>query len=179
MATLEKIRSKGVLAAAVIGIALLLFIVSDALTQGSSYFNKSKERVGEIAGEAVDIKEFSAAMEQLTEVYKIEMGATELDENTTAQLRANLWETFVTEKLLNSECKKIGLSVSDEELNDRLMGNNIHPLIRQRRIFADESGQFSKQRLLSILSMDLSWQVLFSEKCPPDIENYPDEPEYS
>jgi peptidyl-prolyl cis-trans isomerase D len=152
MATLEKIRSKGVLLIVVVGLALLAFIVGDFLNSGSSYFNQSREVVAEIAGEDINIKEYSAAIDQMTEVYKIETGNSELGEDILSQLRASVWETLVNEKMMNAEAKKLGLAVSSEELSDRLIGNNIHPLILQRRAFAGQNGQFSRPQLVQFLS---------------------------
>ena len=79
MAVLDKIRSKGVLLVAVVGLALLAFIIGDFLNSGSSYFNKSRETVAKIAGEDINIKEYTASIEQMTEVYKIETGKTVCD----------------------------------------------------------------------------------------------------
>ncbi|MDO9153154.1 MAG: SurA N-terminal domain-containing protein [Paludibacter sp.] len=148
MALLGKIRSKGVLLIVVIGLALFLFIVNDALTQGSSYFNKSRETVAKIDDEDINIKDYSVLIDQMTEVYKIETGQSELNEETMSQLRTSVWESLVNEKLLFAQSKKLGLVVSAEELSDRLIGKNIHSLIQQRRTFADENGQFSRNNLL-------------------------------
>ncbi|MDD3077685.1 MAG: SurA N-terminal domain-containing protein [Paludibacter sp.] len=148
MAILGKIRSKGVLLLIIVGSALLLFIVNDALTQGSSYFNKSKERVAEIAGEDVNIKDYSELIDQINDVYKIEYNTSELNEDAQDQLRNAVWESLVNEKLLNAEAKKLGLSVSEEELTDRLIGNNIHPIIMQRPVFVGENGRFSRTALM-------------------------------
>ncbi len=152
MATLEKIRSKGVLLVVVIGLALFAFIVGDFLNSGRSYFNKSRETVAKIAGEDINIKDYTAAIEQMTEVYKIETGQSELNEEVMTQLRQSVWETMVNEKILYSEAKKLGLAVSPDELSDRLIGNNIHPLIQQRRSFAGENGQFSRPALVQFLN---------------------------
>jgi len=152
MATLEKIRSKGVLLVVVVGLALLAFIVGDFLKEGSTYFNKSRETVAKIVGEDINIKEYTAAIDQMTEVYKIETGKTELNEEMMTQLRQSVWESLVNEKILNAEAKKLGLSVSKDELSDRLIGNNIHPLILQRRSFAGENGQFSRPQLVQFLN---------------------------
>ena len=48
MATLEKIRSKGVLLLVIVGVALLAFIIGDFLNSGATYFNQSRENVAEI-----------------------------------------------------------------------------------------------------------------------------------
>jgi peptidyl-prolyl cis-trans isomerase D len=152
MATLEKIRSKGVLLVAVVGIALLAFIVGDFLKEGSTFFNQSREVVAKIAGEDINIKDYSASIDQMSEVYKIETGKTELPEEIMTQLRQSVWESMVNEKILNAESKKLGLVVSPEELSDRLIGNNIHPLIMQRRTFAGENGQFSRPQLVQFLN---------------------------
>ncbi len=152
MAVLDKIRSKGVLLVGAVGLALFAFIVGDFLNSGSSYFNKSRETVAKIVGEDINIKDYSASIEQMTDVYKIETGKTELDEGMLTQLRSSVWESLVNEKILNAEAKKIGLSVSADELSDRLIGNNIHPLILQRRAFAGENGQFSRPILVQFLN---------------------------
>lgn len=152
MAVLDKIRSKGILLVVAVGIALLAFIVGDFLNSGSSYFNKSREIVAKIVGEDINIKDYSAAIEQMTEVYKIETGKSELDEEMNAQLRTSVWESMVNEKILNAEAEKLGLAVSPDELSDRLIGNNIHQLIQQRRSFAGENGQFSRTVLVQFLN---------------------------
>ena len=157
MAILGKIRSKGVLLMLVVGFALFAFIIGDALTQGSSYFNKSRETVAKIDGNEINIKDFQASIDQMVEVYKIETGQTELNEDINSQLRTSVWESLVNEKLLYAEAEKLGLAVSKDELSDRLIGNNIHPLIAQRRTFAGENGQFSKPALIQFLnSLDVT-----------------------
>ena len=59
MATLQNIRNRGgLLVSIVIGLALVAFIVGDALSSGASIFNRSRNQVGEIAGEAISITDF-------------------------------------------------------------------------------------------------------------------------
>ncbi len=151
MAVLERIRSKGVLLIGAIGIALLAFVIGDFLHSGSSYFNKSQNVVAKICGEEVDIKDFNLAVEQMTEVYKIETGKAELNEQMTSELRNQVWEMIVNEKILNNEAKKLGLAVSTDELSERCIGKNTHPLIAQRRGFAGKDGQFSREILVKFL----------------------------
>lgn len=152
MATLEKIRSKGVLLIAVVGFALLSFIVGDFLTQGSTFFNKSKENVAEINGENINIADYQDLLDQTLIFQKYESGQQEIDEQTMQQIRAFVWDQMIREKLLYAEAEKIGLTITKDELSDRLIGNNIHPMIQQRRFFADETGRFNRAMLLQFLN---------------------------
>lgn len=152
MATLEKIRSKGGLLVLVIGLALLAFIIGDFLNSGVTYFNSSRENVAEIAGEDINIREFQEAIDQTTEVYKIEFGQENLGEEFLSQIRNMVWQNLVNDKLIQAEAKKIGLTVSKEELSDRLIGSNIHPLIQQRAIFRGANGQFDRVALIEFLN---------------------------
>lgn len=152
MATLEKIRSRGALLVIFIGIALLAFIVGDFLNSGATYFGRSRETIAEIDGESIHYTEYAAALDQMTEVYKIETGQTDLNEEIMDQLHASVWENLINERLLAREAEKMGIAVSPEELSDYLIGNNTHPLILQRRVFADESGRFNRNLLIRFLS---------------------------
>ena len=91
MATLEKIRSKGVLLIVVVGVALLSFIVGDFLTQGSSFFNQSRETVAVVNGEKINIADYQELIDQITVFQKYETGSQEIDEVTMQQMRAFVW----------------------------------------------------------------------------------------
>lgn len=152
MATLEKIRSKGPFLVIVIGIALLAFIIGDLLNSGATYFGQSKETIAKIGDEKIHYTEFYAAVDQLTEVYKIETGQTDLSEDMINQIRNSVWENLINEKIISKEAKKVGLTVSPDELADRCFGSNIHPIIQQRGAFVDETGRFSRTVLIRFLN---------------------------
>ena len=137
---------------AVIGIALVAFIIGDFLHSGATFFHRSRENVATIAGENVHILDFQRAIDQLTDVQRIETGQNDLGEEMQAQIRASVWEIMVNNKLLQREAKKLGLTVSNDELTDRLVGNNIHPIILQRQVFFDETGRFNRDILIEFLS---------------------------
>jgi peptidyl-prolyl cis-trans isomerase D len=117
MATLEKIRKRGVLLVIVIGVALLSFIIGDFLMQGSTFFNKSRETVAEINGEKINIRDYQNLLDQITVFQKYETGSQDIDEQTMQQLRAFVWDQLIREKILTAEAEKIGLEIGKEELS--------------------------------------------------------------
>ena len=66
MATLEKIRSKSVFLIVVIGIALLAFIVGDAITNGRSLFG-SGSTIASLGDAKVDISEYQSRLNMYQE----------------------------------------------------------------------------------------------------------------
>ncbi len=151
MATLQKIRNHGVLLIVIVGLAMLAFILGDFLNSGSSFFNRSREYVGEIAGHKVHYTEYEAAKEQLNDVYKIETGRSDFDEDLAAQLRNQVWSMMLLDWTLRAECEKIGMDVTADELSELCIGENPHAIVRQRRPFMDENGQFSREGLIRFL----------------------------
>lgn len=152
MATLQKIRNHGVALIVIVGLAMLAFILGDFLNSGSSFFNRSREYVGEIEGHKVHYTEYEAAKDQLTEVYKIESGRTDLDEDLSAQIRNQVWQMMLMDWTLRAEAERIGMDVTTEELSELCIGQRPHQLIAQRRAFFDENGQFNRGNLLRFLN---------------------------
>ena len=71
MATLQTIRNRGgLLVSIVIGLALIAFIVGDALNSGSRIFNSQRNQIGEIAGEGVSIIDFQNRVSKNEEMIK-------------------------------------------------------------------------------------------------------------
>lgn len=152
MATLQKIRNHGVILIVIVGVAMLAFILGDFLNSGSSFFNRSRENVAEIEGQDIHYTEYEAAKDQLTEVYKIESGRSDFDEDMTSQIRNQVWQMLLVDYTLRAEGKKIGMDVTADELSELCIGEHPHQLIQGRRAFYDESGQFNREQLVRFLA---------------------------
>ncbi len=152
MATLEKIRSRAGFLVLIIGIALLSFVIGDFLNSGSTFFRQMQEVIIKIDDEKVNISDFQAQINEMTEIYKIQYGETNLPEEFNQQINQTVFENIVTNKLLSEEFDKIGMAVSAEELFDMLQGENISPMLQQMPMFANpNTGQFDKAQLIGFL----------------------------
>lgn len=152
MATLQKIRNRGPLLIIVIGIALFAFIIGDFLTQGSTFLNRSRENVGEVNDHVIKIYDYQEKIDQLTEIINLQSGQVRnFSEMELAQLRDQVWNDMVNELILKDEAEKLGIVVTKEELSDRLIGNNIHPMISQNPMFYDENGIFNRINVIQFL----------------------------
>ena len=151
MASLQRIRNHGALLIAIVGLAMLAFILGDFLNSGSSFFNRSRENVGIVEGQKIHYTEYEAAREQLTEVYKIESGRSDFDEDTYSQIRNQVWNMFVMDYTLRAQAKEIGMDITTDELSELCIGENPHQIIRGRRAFMDENGQFSRDAVKNLI----------------------------
>lgn len=152
MATLQTIRNHGTILLVVVGIAMLAFILGDFLNSGSSFFNKNRENVAEIAGHQVHYTEYEAAKEQLTEVYKFEYGRSDFNEEMTLYIRNQVWQTMLMNYTLSDQTEKIGMDITEDELSELCMGQKPHAIIAQHRAFCDETGKFNRDALVNFLA---------------------------
>ena len=151
MATLQTIRNRGgLLVSIVIGLALVAFIIGDALDSGSKIFNSQRNQIGEIAGESISITDFQSRMAKNENIVKMINGVTTLNEEQQTMLRENTWQQMVMEKLMNEEYAETGINVSGDELYDMVLGENMSPAARQ--LFADPTtGQVDIERARMIV----------------------------
>lgn len=131
MATLEKIRNKGVFLAVVIGLALLAFILSDFIGKGKGLFSSNEYEVAEIAGKSIPYQHYQGKVEYLTEINKMFSGKMSLDEQALESIKEQAWQQIVKNNILTDEYKELGIIVSTAEIADMVWGSNIHPFIRQ------------------------------------------------
>ncbi len=152
MASLQKIREHGVLLLIIVGLAMLAFILGDFITSGSSFFHRADQYVGEIEGEDIHIQDYENAREQLLEVYKIETGRNDLDEDLQSNINNQVWQLMVTQHTLGTQAKAAGMTVTNDELADKCFGEHPHQIIAQRPAFQDQSGQFNRFALIQFLA---------------------------
>lgn len=153
MATLQKIRDKGVFLVAIIGIALLAFILGDLFTSGNTLFAKSRDKAFVVNGQVISTQEFANRITEWESFQKMISGQTSLDENTSQQIREAVYDQMVRERMLDNEAAKLGLAVSKTEINDLVHGETISPLLQQLPFFLDpQTGMFDREGLMQFLS---------------------------
>ncbi len=129
MAALQTIRDKaGILVSIIVGVALLAFVVGDALSSSSSILSSRRNNVGEIEGQNISILTYQAKINERENAYKMSSGAA-LSDSDLNQLREQVWNEMIYTTILEEQADKIGISVSEDELYDMTYGNAISPLI--------------------------------------------------
>ena len=121
MATLQKLRNKGSLLIAFIGIALLAFVAGDIV----KLFQKTpkEEIVGTINGEEITVSEFYAFRNQCEQAYKLFNSTTGLNENSQEEITQLAWSTLVNYKTLQAQAADAGVTVTPEEVSYILSTN--------------------------------------------------------
>lgn len=148
MATINNIRKRSGLVIAIIGIAILGFLISDAIQNNSSLLRGSnKEIVGEIDGEEIPRALFDQRVKQAEANYKQQSRVSSLDAQQRVQINKQAWDRLVVERTLEEELDALGVEVSGEEVWYIMQGKaEPHPFIAQN--FRDpETNQFSRARL--------------------------------
>jgi len=153
MATLQTLRNKaGVLLAVIIGLSLLAFILSDFLNSGSGLLQRKRTEIAEINGKSIGYQEFQVKVEQGIENYKRSSGITNLDEQTYASIRNQVWNSYMNEFVYADEYDELGVACSPDELFDMVQGRNIHPQIQQAPVFQNkQTGGFDRNLVMQFL----------------------------
>ena len=147
MATLQKIRSKGPLLVIVIGLALFAFIAGDAWQVLRPH---QSQDVGEVNGETVTAQDYQALVEEYTEVVKFSTGRNSLNEAEINQIQDEVWQRYVNNKLIEAEAEKLGLIVSDAELQD-IINEGSHYMLQRTPFSNPQTGAFDTDMLKKFL----------------------------
>ena len=148
MATLQKIRSKGPLLVVVIGLALFAFIAGDAWKAIQPH--QGRQDVGEILGETLTAQDYQTLVDEYAEVIKLTQGTSALNDDQLTQVKDQVWQSYINNKLIEAEAEKLGLKVSDAEIQD-IIEQGTHPLLLQTPFRNPQTGAFDKDMLKQFL----------------------------
>ena len=148
MATLQTIRSKGPLLVLVIGLALFAFIAGDAWKVLQPH--QGKQEVGEINGKSISAQDYQKMVDEYSEVIKMTQGINTLNDDQLTQIKDQVWQTYVNNELIAKEAKKLGLKVSDAEIQ-YVINQGTHPLLMQTPFRNPQTGAFDKDMLKKFL----------------------------
>lgn len=169
MAILTKIRKHRKILLGVVGGGLLFFIGEVVMEGWQSTSNQSKQQIGEVNGNVVYIQDYQKMVDEFSDVIKMSQGTNNLNEDQMAQIQDQVWNTYVTNQLLETECNKLGLRVSDKELQN-IINEGTNPLLMQTPFRDQQTGAFDKDQLTSFLSeYD---RVINNNQMQPELREY-------
>lgn len=148
MATLQTIRSKGPLLVIVIGLALFAFIAGDAWKILQPH--QGKQDAGEVNGNTLSAQDYQKMVDEFSEVIKLTNGLNSLSEDQLTNIKDQVWNTYVTNELIAAEAKKLGLKVTDKELQ-AIIDEGTNPLLMQTPFRNPQTGAFDKDMLKKFL----------------------------
>ena len=166
MATLQKIRSKGPLLVIVIGLALFAFIAGDAWKVLQPH--QGKQDVGEVNGEVLSAQDYQKMVDELSEVIKLTNGLNSLTEDQLNNVKDQVWQSYVNNKLIAEQAKKLGLKVTDAEIQANIE-QGTHPLLMQTPFRNPQTGMFDKDMLKKFL---VDYAHLDASKMPAQYVEY-------
>lgn len=126
MGIIGSIRKHSWIAVALVGIAIIAFILGD-LTKN----NRSIPDMGKVNGETMSRQRFDELVERAEENYKMQQQVAQVPTEMQNRIRESVWGEFVEETLFEEQASKLGLQVTPGELGDMYTGKFIHPYLRQ------------------------------------------------
>ena len=150
MAVLQKIRNKGALLIIIVGLALFAFIAEEFFRSIETTSNDSKMKVGKVLGEKLSVQDFQSMVDERADMAKIQRGVNSLTDAEMTQIRDQVWNNFVSYKLIENEAEKAGLTVTDAEVQD-VLRKGTHALLRQTPFINEQTGLFDVQGLQDFL----------------------------
>ena len=150
MAVLGKIRSHGVTLIIIIGIGLFAFIAEEAFRSCESSRNNQRQQVGEVLGESINYEEFAKLVDEASDAMKL-MGQDNLNDDQLSQLRDQVWQNYVQYKLIENECDKLGLTVTDGEMQN-VLNEGTNQMLLSTPFVNRQTGRFDANQLKQFLA---------------------------
>ena len=147
MSIIQKIRDKAAwLVFGLIAVSLIGFLLMDARSIGGRAAASTSGTIGSVNGEKLEYGDFQKQVSEREEQYKSQ--GYPVNDMLSQNIREEVWKQFEENAVLTTEYQKLGIEVSDKELNDMLVGAN--PIPEIRRAFTDpNTGMFDAQQAAS------------------------------
>ena len=129
MAAIEKIRRHSGLLIAIIGIALLAFVLQDLFS--SQGRNSSGPKIAVVDGDEILVRDFEQLKDKSLEQRRSSSSTGNLSSAETYSIYNNTLEEMIKNNLMTKEYEAAGIGITDEELLDQMTGDHPHEWVVQ------------------------------------------------
>ena len=150
MAALGKIRSKGGILVAAIGLALFAFLAEAAFRSCNEIKSESRQQIGEILGEKISVQDYQKLIDEYQSAIKFTMQRDNLTEDELNQVKDQVWQQLVNNRVLEADAKKVGLTITEQELSN-VLNDGTNPMLAQTPFVNQQTGRFDINALQQFL----------------------------
>ena len=150
MAALGKIRSKGVTLIVIIGLALFAFIAEEAFRSCNGIKGEARQQIGEILGEKISVQDYQKLIDEYQSAIKFTMQRDNLSEEELNQVKDQVWQQLVNNRVLEADAKKVGLTVTEQEIQN-VLNDGTSPMLAQTPFVNQQTGRFDVNALKQFL----------------------------
>ncbi len=126
MSIIQTIRERGaVIVIAIIALSLIGFILMDSRTRGMGglFGGGNTTTLGSVNGDKIEYADFTQKVKDMEQQYQ-SSGADD-------QIRANVWDQMVAEKLLGQQFDALGITFTPREMSSIMFSDNAPPALKQ------------------------------------------------
>ena len=135
----------------IIGLGLFAFIAEEAFRSCEATKNQQRQQIGEVLGNKINVQEFQSLVDEYQEVLKMSQNVDNLTEEQLNSLKDEVWSSYVNEQIVASEAGKIGLTVTDEEMQN-IMKEGTNPMLLRSPFVNQQTGRFDATMLTKFLA---------------------------
>lgn len=146
MAVLGKIRSKGAILVGAISLALVAFLAGDAARSCEGMKGESRQQIGKILGENISVQEYQKLIDEYQSAIKFTMQRDNLSEQELNQVKDQVWQQLVSSRVLEADAKKVGLTVTEKEI-ENVLSEGTNPVLTQTPFVNQQTGRFDVNAL--------------------------------
>ena len=146
MAALGKIRRRGITLIVIIGLGLFAFIAEEAFRSCNGIKGEARQQVGEVLGEKINVQDYQKLVDEYQDAIKFTMQRDNLSESELNQVKDQVWQQMVTNHVLEADAKKVGLTVTEQELQN-VLNEGTDPMLSQTPFINQQTGRFDVNAL--------------------------------
>ena len=151
MQIIQTIREKGApITIAAIALALIAFILMDAKQDKGG--RSGSESIGKVNGSSIDQNEFSKKTQNVESQEEQQTGQKPSN-SRLAQIRDQVWNQIVAEKVFYAEAAKLGIEFTGKELDKILKSDDpSNPLMQDKSMVDPATGKLDQAKLSQALT---------------------------
>lgn len=154
MQIIQTIRDKGAaIVIAVIALSLIGFILMDAKQGSNNFFSSLSSSIGKVNGSAIERTEFERKIKFADNMAKQQAQQSGRPAPDAAQIREQVWNQIVAEKVFYDEAQKLGIKFTSPELSAILKSNDpSNPLMQDQSMVDPATGKLDESKVASAIS---------------------------
>lgn len=147
MGAITKIRQLSPYFMATILVVFVAFmLIQDWNPTGNQNASAESTIIGEVNGEKITLSEYESRVREVVDMQRQQNPNMEIDDEN---IRQQIWDMMVSELLLKQEAKKMGVTVTPDEIRETFFYNTPDEL---RQYFTDSTGRFNQELLIQIMA---------------------------